>query len=105
MKIKEKELALVQHILGNIVPECEVRAFGSRVNGNPKPFSDLDLALVDVKPVALDIRADLAHAFSESDLPWKVDVVDWLSISPEFQQIIQKNYEVVQTPASIKPNK
>lgn len=68
-------------------------------------FSDLDLVLIDSKPLPLSIRAELNHAFSESDLPWKVDLVDWHSISPEFQKVIQTNYEVIQTPASIKPSK
>ena len=105
MKLQDKELALVQKILSEIVPHCEVWAFGSRVKGNPKPFSDLDLALVDNKPIPLDTRASLAEAFSESDLPWKVDLVDWHSISPEFQKIIRASYEVVQPPASSKPSR
>ncbi len=105
MKLLDKELALVQQILAEIVPQCEVWAFGSRVNGNPKPFSDLDLVLIDRQAISLDTRANLAEAFSESDLPWKVDLVDWHSISPEFQKIIQTNYELIQTPASSKPSK
>lgn len=105
MKVQNKELALIQKILGDIVPHCEVWAFGSRVNGNPKPFSDLDLVMLDRQPISLDTRANLAEAFSESDLPWKVDLLDWHSISPEFQKIIQANYEVIQTPVSSKPSK
>ncbi len=105
MKLQVKELALIQQILAEIVPQCEVWAFGSRVNGNPKPFSDLDLALIDRQAIPLGTRANLAEAFSESDLPWKVDLVDWHSISPEFQKIIETNFEVVQTPAPSKPSK
>ena len=105
MKIQDKELALVQQILHEIVPHHEVWAFGSRVNGNSKPFSDLDLALIDTKPIPLSTRADLAQAFSESDLPWKVDLVDWHNISTEFRKIIETNFKVIQTPASINPNK
>lgn len=105
MKLHEKELALIQQILGDMVPQCEVWAFGSRVNGNSKPFSDLDLVLIDRQAIALGTRANLAEAFSESDLPWKVDLVDWHSISPEFQKIIQSNYEVIQRSASSNPNR
>jgi len=105
VKLQDKELALIQQILAEIVPQIEVWAFGSRVNGNPKPFSDLDLALIDRQAIPLGTRANLAEAFSESDLPWKVDLVDWHSISPEFQKIIETHFEVVQTPASSKPSK
>ena len=102
MKLQDKELALVQRILGDIAPQCEVWAFGSRVNGRPKPFSDLDLVLIDHEAISLDVRAKLVEAFSESDLPWKVDLVDWHSISPEFQEIIQSGYEVIQIPVHRK---
>lgn len=99
MKLQDTELALVQQILGDIAPQCEVWAFGSRVNGTPKAFSDLDLVLINHEAIPLDVRANLVEAFSESDLPWKVDLVDWHSISPQFRQIIQSGYEVIQTPA------
>ncbi len=102
MRIQDTELALVQQILGDIAPQYEVWAFGSRVNGTPKPFSDLDLVLIGNEAISLDIRANLAEAFSESDLPWKVDLVDWHSISPEFRNIIQSGYEVIQTVARRK---
>lgn len=105
MKLQDNQLALIQQILVGLVPPCEVWAFGSRVNGNPKPFSDLDLALNDQQAIPLDTRANLAEAFSESDLPWKVDLVDWHSISPEFQKIIQGSYKIIQTPASSNSNK
>ncbi len=98
MKLKDEELTLVQQILGDIAPHCEVWAFGSRVNGTPKPFSDLDLVLINHEAISLDVRANLVEAFSESDLPWKVDLVDWHSISPQFRQIIQSGYEVIQIP-------
>lgn len=69
------------------------------LTARPNHFSDLDLVLIGNEAISLDIRANLAEAFSESDLPWKVDLVDWHSISPEFRNIIQSGYEVVQTPA------
>ncbi|MGB4347710.1 MAG: hypothetical protein WBJ21_15095 [Burkholderiaceae bacterium] len=33
--------------------------------------------------------ADLSEAFSESDLPWKVDIVDWANTSDAFRKIIK----------------
>lgn len=86
--IKPEERAIVLRILNEIVPDREVRAFGSRVTGKAKPFSDLDLAVMGDEPLSLETRARLEEAFSESDLPWKVDVVDWTSIDDKFQHII-----------------
>jgi hypothetical protein len=29
-------------------------------------------------------------------IPFRVDVLDWASVSPEFRKIIDENYEVMQ---------
>ena len=86
--ITPEERAIVLRILNEIVPDREVRVFGSRVTGKAKSFSDLDLAVMGNEPLPLETRARLEEAFSESDLPWKVDVVDWTSIDDKFQHII-----------------
>lgn len=94
--ITEKEREIVSQILQQIVPEYEVWAFGSRVKGNAKPFSDLDLAIISDKPLSLQTHAELVEAFSESDLNWKVDIVDWATTSEKFREIICQLYEVLQ---------
>ena len=76
---------IVQRILQEHVPDLEVWAFGSRANGSAKEYSDLDLAVITDEPLPLDTRAALSKAFSESDLPWKVDVENWASVGESFQ--------------------
>lgn len=95
-----RELARVRAILREHVPDCEVWAFGSRVAARRKPFADLDLAVI--APAALSARrlALLAYAFEESDLPIKVDVVDWQSASPAVRQRIAGQHAVIQRPAA-----
>ncbi|MFT8720500.1 nucleotidyltransferase family protein [Acetobacter sp.] len=88
--ITPEERAIVLRILNEIVPDREVRAFGSRVTGKAKPFSDLDLAVMGDEPLPLETRARLEEAFSESDLPWKVDVLDWTLVDKDFREIILK---------------
>ena len=90
-----RDLEIVTEILRNHVPDCEVRAFGSRVTGNAKKFSDLDLALIG--PEKLDWRKleELRDAFSESDLPIIVDVHDWKAIPEEFRVIICKTFQTI----------
>lgn len=89
--ITPEERAIVLRILNEIVPDREVRAFGSRVTGNGKPFSDLDLAIMGDEPLSLETRARLEEAFSESELPWKVDVLDWAHTDMTFQNIIHNS--------------
>lgn len=88
-------LAAVQRILQTHVPQYEVWAFGSRVNGAAKPYSDLDLAIITQQPLPLDVLGALQDAFAESDLPWRVDVVDWACTSESFRRIIEQNKVVV----------
>ena len=46
INVSKKHREIVLHLLTSFVPHCEVRAFGSRVNGVVKPYSDLDVAIV-----------------------------------------------------------
>lgn len=91
---------IVHDILQKHVPQYEVWAFGSRAKGSAKPYSDLDLAIITDKPLDLSVSADLSDAFSESDLPWKVDVVDWATTNESFRKIIRADKVVLQ-PAGI----
>ncbi|MBU1245249.1 nucleotidyltransferase domain-containing protein [Myxococcota bacterium] len=90
-------LELVRRILGVHLPGIEVRAFGSRVRGTARPFSDLDLAVVGDGPLPMDQLEALRDAFSASDLPILVDVLDEHAVSPAFRARIDACFEVVQT--------
>ncbi|MBW4090660.1 MAG: nucleotidyltransferase domain-containing protein [Proteobacteria bacterium] len=79
-------LAIVCAILQAHVPAgAQVWAFGSRACGRAKPYSDLDLAIDAGRPLTLDELAALGEAFSDSDLAWKVDVVDWRTAEAGFR--------------------
>ena len=78
-------------ILHTVVPNVEVWAFGSRAKGTAKPYSDLDLALITHAPLSLAQLASVTHAFDNSDLPMRVDVVDWAATSAAFRDIIERD--------------
>ena len=95
--LEPRHLQAVHHILAHYVPEYETWAFGSRVHGrNLKPFSDLDLAILTDKPLAPARYAALEEAFSESDLPFKVDIVDWATTNDSFRTLIETEHSIVQ---------
>ncbi|MGC9994384.1 MAG: nucleotidyltransferase domain-containing protein [Terriglobia bacterium] len=94
--LSPQHLQTVRAILDRHVPNCEVRAFGSRTNGSAKHYSDLDLAVVAPTKLNPETLRQLKEAFEESDLPFRVDVLDWHETSPEFQKVIEKAYEVIQ---------
>ena len=95
LELRPGELEIVREILRRHLPGREVWAFGSRVKGKARTFSDLDLAVLGDQPLALSTRADLAEDFSESDLPWRVDVVDWAATSESFKKIIERDKVVL----------
>ncbi len=95
--VKPEQLAEIKRILEEHIPDCEVRAFGSRVTGRVKPWSDLDLAVVGPGPLGWRRQGYLVEAFQESTLPFRVDVLDWHDVPPSFQAIIDQQYAVIQT--------
>ncbi|MBU1308056.1 nucleotidyltransferase domain-containing protein [Rheinheimera muenzenbergensis] len=97
LDLAPQHLQILQSILQQHVPGVTVWAFGSRVNGNAKPHSDLDLVLKAASAIPQRQLFALQDALEESDLPIKVDVLDWQLISPEFQQHILKRYLVLPT--------
>jgi len=90
LDVKSRHLETVLAILDRHLLDHTVWAFGSRVTDKARPYSDLDLVVVGKEPLALSLIADLAEAFDESDLPFKVDIVDWARTNESFRQIINE---------------
>ena len=88
LQISDNEWQQVSAILQRYLPQYDIWAVGSRVKGHAKAYSDLDLAIISDTPLPLALLAEVAEAFSESDLPWIVDLVDWATTSERFQQVI-----------------
>ncbi|MBI4249316.1 MAG: nucleotidyltransferase domain-containing protein [Elusimicrobia bacterium] len=96
IKVSPAQMRVVREILSRRAPGVEVRAFGSRVDGTPKEHSDLDLAVVAPAKLGIAALEELREAFAQSDLPFRIDVLDWNAISDEFKKVIEGKYEVVQ---------
>ena len=101
--IRPADLETVRRILREHVPDLEVHAFGSRVAWNARETSDLDLALMTDEPLTVARMADLRAAFTESDLPFRVDLVDWASTPEAFRRVVEAEHVVLNldTPRSI----
>jgi type I restriction enzyme S subunit len=92
--LREDYLDLVKQILRNALHDetgVIVYAFGSRVKGKAKEFSDLDLAIDNHGKAAPDLICRLLSDFEESDLPFKVDVIDLNDISESFYDAIRND--------------
>lgn len=94
--ISAAEWDIVRDILNKYVPGYSVWAFGSRARHTHKPFSDLDIVVVGDQPLTISTLAALNGAFIESDLPWKVDIVDGATISDTFRSHIEAHKVALQ---------
>lgn len=81
--LSSAELVIIKKILRDV---HNIIIFGSRVKGSSKPFSDLDICLKEqISPAAFE---SLKEKFENSDLPFKVDLVEYDRVSKFFQEII-----------------
>lgn len=95
IEVSPEQLATIKAILRRHLPDREVLVFGSRATGTAKEYSDLDLAVTGDTPLDLGRLALLENDFDESELPFKVDVVDWAAASESFRQIIRRTAVVI----------
>jgi uncharacterized protein len=80
---------VVLNILRANLPEsAKAWVFGSRATGRARRYSDLDLAIDAGRRLTLDEIARLSEAFRDSDLPYRVDVVDWHNVDDPWRQMI-----------------
>ncbi len=67
--------------------EYKIFIFGSRANNKARKFSDYDIGIIGKKRVPWFILALIEEQFENSDLPFRVDVVDFSLVSPNFRKV------------------
>jgi uncharacterized protein len=95
------DLKIVQDILRKCLPDKDrqVFVFGSRARGTKKRFADLDLAFDMGRRLTQQEAFELADEFEESDLSYKVDIVDLHNVSTRFADIIRP--DLIALPSSV----
>lgn len=94
LDIEQKHLNILISILEK--HDYQFFVFGSRANGRAKKFSDLDLVFFD--PIPNNVLINIEDELEESDLPYKVDIVDYNKCDEDFKKIIRDSYH--KTPLS-----
>jgi len=94
--IQPAHMEIIQKILKQYFPNRRIVAFGSRVIGTARKMSDLDLCIMGEESIPFGKLADLRDEFSLSNLPYKVDVISWAEIAPDFRQIVLSNHIDIQ---------
>lgn len=90
--IADEELVFIEETIKKFCPNSRIWVFGSRMKGTNKVHSDLDLVIVSQEPVNWMVIEEIREIFMGSELPFKVDVLEWSSISDAFKEIILMGY-------------
>ena len=93
LQLSPEQIQITKDILALHAPGKRVCVYGSRAEGTARVTSDLDLLILDDKPLTPECRAELKLAFSESNLPFFVGIVEQARISSKFFEEITKQTE------------
>lgn len=99
MKLLKQDYLKIISIFNSFFPEKQpvILAFGSRVDGTAKDYSDLDLIVQAEEMLPLSVYYQLKDAFEYSTLNFRVDLLDWFRLSDEFKKTIEhKTVNLVQ---------
>ncbi len=89
--VTEKELEIIKDILLPFREKYEFFAYGSRVRGDFRELSDLDIMIKGANPAKLENIEKLKEDFDNSNLPYIVNIVDYFSLTESFYDIIKED--------------
>ena len=85
---------ILSALLAQYLPNTTVWAYGSRVKGDAKPWSDLDLVIFSRAEQKPGISL-LKEALEESNLSFRVDLLEWDCLPDNFKENIKSSHIVV----------
>ena len=99
--LQPRHLDELRRLIASHLPQEEVWAYGSRIEGTAHDTSDLDLVVrhpADLKTEQGSGFWDLKEALSESNLPFLVELFDWARLPCTFWDNIAQHHVVIYTP-------
>ena len=97
LHLQPKHRRALERLLRAHLPDVEVWAYGSRVNGRSHDGSDLDLVLrgPGLREIPSDRLGDFEEAVRESNIPFLVEARDWVRLPERFHGEIERDYVVL----------
>jgi len=92
--IKPGAKEMLFSLLEQYLPNTTIWAYGSRVAGNARPWSDLDLVVFSDTEQKKQIFS-LKEALEESNLSFRVDLLEWDSLPDNFRENISASPTVL----------
>ena len=97
LELHPRHRRTIRALLAKHLPEAEVWAHGSRIDGRGHAGSDLDLVLrgPGLLPIPADRLARLREALSDSRIPFLVETHDWARLPAGFRRRIERKHVVL----------
>lgn len=97
LQLESRHRRQLETLLRQHLPDVEVWAYGSRVNGRGHGGSDLDLVLrgPDLDEIPVGQLGDFEEAVRESTIPFLVEARDWARLPERFHGEIERDHVVL----------
>ena len=92
--INPRDREILFSLLERYLPQTAVWAYGSRVSGHALPCSDLDLVVFSNAEQKRRISL-LKEALDDSNLSFRVDLLEWDSLPDSFKKEIENSHVVL----------
>lgn len=89
-EIKKEHKECISIILKKHFPQARIVLFGSRATGKNRPGSDIDISIDEGKAIDFSRIAQARDELEESSIPYKIDLVDYATMTPEFREEVGK---------------
>lgn len=77
------------------IQDYSVFLFGSRAVGRHARFSDVDIGIEGTQRIPGFVIQRIKGDLEESDIPYRVDIVDFSTMSDSFKQVALKHAQIV----------
>ena len=91
INLKSEDLNTLSKILKKA--SIDFYIYGPRAKGSNSEFSDIDICYKE--PLAKELKWQPIEELENSDLPFKVDLVDYNKCSEEFQNLIKADLRLL----------
>ena len=94
LHLSERHRCMIETLLREHLPDVEVWAYGSRVNGRSHDGSDLDLVLrgSGLREIPAEQLVEFDEAVRESTIPFLVEARDWARLPARFHSEIEREH-------------
>ncbi|HDH31648.1 MAG TPA: nucleotidyltransferase domain-containing protein [Candidatus Wolfebacteria bacterium] len=92
-KLKKELISIVGKYLD--LTRYRIFFFGSRASGSSNERSDIDIGIKGPKNIPLTILRKIEEELDELPMLYKIEVVDFNSVAPEFQKVALQHSEVI----------